>query len=43
MKVASFDTRFKDKNVNLFLKMLMKMIDFAAPKITKFLCLKVAV
>ncbi len=40
VKVASFDTRFEAKDVNLFLKLLMGVIGFAAPKIANLLVSK---
>jgi flavodoxin I len=40
VKVAVFDTRFEANKSNTFLKMLMKMIDFAAPKIASLLTAK---
>ncbi len=36
-KVASFDTRFDEKNVNLFLKIVLKTIKYAAKKIGNIL------
>jgi flavodoxin len=38
--VAAFDTRFAEKRQNFALRMLMKMINFAAPKIAKTLVSK---
>jgi len=35
--VASFDTRFKEENLNIFLKLLVKTIGYAATKILKML------
>jgi flavodoxin I len=37
VKVAAFDTRFAEKEVNLALRLLMKTIGYAAPKIAKIL------
>ena len=37
VKVAAFDTRFREKDQNLFLRLLMKMIGYAAPKIANSL------
>jgi flavodoxin len=37
VKVAVFDTRFSEKDVNFALRMLMKIIDYAAPKMAKLL------
>lgn len=39
-KVASFDTRFDEKNSNLFLKLVMKTIKYAAEKIDRILISK---
>lgn len=35
VKVASFDTRFLSKEQKFFLRLLMKIIDYAAPRIAK--------
>lgn len=40
IKVAAFDTRFDERKVNLVLKLLMKTIDYAAPKMAKILIAK---
>lgn len=37
IKVVTFDTRFSEKEVNFALKLLMKTIGYAAPKIAKTL------
>jgi flavodoxin len=37
IKVAAFDTRFSEKDVNFALRLLMKTIDYAAPKMAKLL------
>ncbi len=37
VKIAAFDTRFNERNVNFALKLLLKTIDYAAPKIAKIL------
>lgn len=37
VKVCSFDTRFKESNLNFPLKILVKTIGYAAPKIEKIL------
>lgn len=37
VKVATFDTRFSEKNVNFALRLLIKTIDYAAPKMAKLL------
>lgn len=34
---ASFDTRFQESKLNIFLKLLVKTIGYAAPKISKIL------
>lgn len=36
-RVAAFDTRVSEKEINTFLKILVKTIGFAAPKIAKML------
>lgn len=40
IKVATFDTRFSKEEVNIFLKTLMSIIGYAAPKIEKILISK---
>ena len=40
IKVATFDTRFSKDDVNIFLKILMNIIGYAAPKIEKILISK---
>jgi len=40
VRVAAFDTRFEHGNHNIFLRLLMKVIDFAAPRIAKTLVAK---
>lgn len=37
VKVATFDTRFSEKDVNFALRLLLKTIDYAAPKMIKIL------
>ena len=37
VKVAAFDTRFSEKDVNFALRLLLKTIDYAAPKMSKIL------
>ena len=37
IKVAAFDTRMNPENLNIFLKILIKIIGFASPKILKTL------
>lgn len=37
VKVAAFDTRFREKDVNFALKILLRTIDYAAPKIARVL------
>jgi len=37
VNVAAFDTRFDEKNVNFALRLLIKTIDYAAPKMAKLL------
>ena len=39
-KVAAFDTRFEGKNKSVFLRLVMRIFSFAAPKITKDLKIK---
>lgn len=40
INIATFDTRFSEKNVNFALKLLIKTIDYAAPKMAKLLTTK---
>lgn len=40
INVATFDTRFREKDVNFALRMLLKTIDYAAPKMAKILVSK---
>lgn len=40
IRVAAFDTRFSEEKVNFALRLLMKTIDYAAPKILKNLTAK---
>lgn len=37
VKIATFDTRFSEKDVNFALRLLLKTIDYAAPKMAKIL------
>ena len=37
VKIAAFDTRLSEKDVNFALRLLMKTIDYAAPKIARLL------
>jgi flavodoxin len=40
VKVAVFDTRFQEKDLNFALKLLVRTIDYAAPKMAKILLSK---
>ncbi len=40
VKIATFDTRFCEKDVNFALRLLLKTVDYAAPKMDKILISK---